>query len=307
MEMFNNKVLKERIGSLKKNSNLRDLEDVEGYVIRKCKELDIEHSYDVIAEEMPYFKTMGYTEHAGNFYLQPLNFKLRLESIIEAWYDQSDYPIIDFASHMAERVKSRTANKYINREEDFDRYRDVEYLAVLPGSNKLKGNTCLNKLRYLKNKYGDNLYFKPHPITTHAVVGELKDLLGADAVLPRDVDLYHFLNKAKKIYSTHWSESVINAIALGKPVEAIDVYNDIHQSSFYSLNTQGFAHQSHGKEWINKVFSNPKSGIINPYIDENWKDKVDSYFDYICEKRDYYKYWFIDQKLKAELQKKKML
>ena len=307
MEMFNNKVLKERIGSLKKNSNLRDLEDVEGYVIRKCKELDIEHSYDVLAEEMPYFKTMGYTEHAGNFYLQPLNLKFRLESITDAWYDQSDYPIIDFASHMAERVKDKSANKYLNREEHFDKYRDVEYLAVLPGSNKLKGNTCLNKLRYIKKKYGDNIYFKPHPITTHAVVGELKDLLGADSVLPRDVDLYHFLNKAKKIYSTHWSESVINAIALGKPVEALDVYNDIHRSSFYAINTQAFEHQEHGKEWINKVFSNPKSGVINPYIDKNWKDKVDDYFTYICKKRDYYKHWFIDQKLKAELQKKKML
>lgn len=307
MEMFNKKVLGERIGSLKKNSNLRDLEDVEGYAIRKCKELDIEHSYDVLAEEMPYFKTMGYTEHAGNFYFQPLNLKMRLESITDAWYDQTDYPIIDFASHMAKRVQEKTANKYQNREQDFDHYREVENIVVLPGSNKLKGNTCLNKLRYLKKKHGDNLYFKPHPITTHAVVGELKDLLGADAVLPRDIDLYHFLNKAKKVYSTHWSESVINAIALGKPVEAVDVYNDIHQASFYALNTQAFAHQENGKEWINKVFSNPKSGVINPYIDKNWKDKVDDYFTYICEKRDYYKYWFIDQKLKEELKKKNML
>jgi hypothetical protein len=113
MEMFNKKVLEERIGSLKKNTNLRDLEDIEGYIIRKCKELDIEYSYDVIAEEMPYFKTLGYTEHAGNFYLQPLNLKFRLESITDAWYDTDDYPIIDFASHMAKRVKEKTANKYL--------------------------------------------------------------------------------------------------------------------------------------------------------------------------------------------------
>jgi hypothetical protein len=304
MEMFNKKVLNERIGSLKKNQNLRDLEDVEGYVIRKCKELDIEHSYDVLAEEMPYFKTMGYTEFAGNFYLQPLNLKFRLESITDGWYDTDTYPAIDFASHMAKRVIEKTANKYQSREQDFEQYRDVEYLAVLPGSNKLKGNTCLNKLKYLKKKYKDNLYFKPHPITTHAVVGELKDLLGAESILPRDIDLYHFMNTAKKIYSTHWSESVINAISLGNPVEAIDVYNDIHQSSFYAINTQAFAHQHHGKKWINKTFSSPKSGIINPYIDKDWKDKVDKYFDYITEKRDYYKLWFIDEKLREKLKKK---
>ena len=303
MEMFNKKVLKERLGSLKKNTNLRDLEDVEGYIIRKCKEEGIEYSYDVLAEEMPYFKTMGYTEHAGNFYLQPLNLKFRLEAISEAYHDTDDYPIIDFASHMADRVKSKQANKYQNRDQEIEHFKEVDNLVILPGSNKLKGNTCLNKLKYLKKKYGDNVYFKPHPITTHAVVGELKDLLGPESVLPRDSDLYSFLVKVKKVYSTHWSESVINSIALGIPVEPIDVYNDIHQASFYSINTKAFDNQKNGKEWINKVFSSPKSGIINPYIDKDWKDKVDKYFEHITNKRNYYKDWFIDQKLRDKLKK----
>ena len=303
MEMFNKKVLEERIGSLKKNTNLYDLEIIEGYVIRKCEELDIEYSYDVIAEEMPYFKTLSYTEHAGNFYLQPLNLKFRLESITEAFNDDSQYEIVDFASHMAKRVQEKAANKYQNRKQDFSKYKDVEYLAVLPGSNILKKNTCLNKLKYIKKKYGNNIYFKPHPITTHSIVGELKDLLGTENVLPRDIDLYHFLNKAKKVYSTHWSETVANCLALGTPVEALDVYNDIHKASFYVINTQAFANQTKGKEWINKVFSSPKSGVINPTIDKDWREKVDQYFNYISEKRDFYKNWFIDEKAKEILKK----
>ena len=48
MEMFNKKILEERIGPLKKNKNLRDLEDIEGYVIRKCKELDLEYSLSIV-------------------------------------------------------------------------------------------------------------------------------------------------------------------------------------------------------------------------------------------------------------------
>lgn len=80
MEMFNKKVLAERIGPLKKNDKLNDLEQVERYVIKKCKELGFEHSYDVIAEEMPYFRTMGYTEYATNFMMQPLNLKMRIGS-----------------------------------------------------------------------------------------------------------------------------------------------------------------------------------------------------------------------------------
>ena len=52
MEMFNKKELDKRIGPLKKSKGLYDLEAVEGYVIRKCGENGLEHSYDVLAEEM---------------------------------------------------------------------------------------------------------------------------------------------------------------------------------------------------------------------------------------------------------------
>ena len=44
MEMFNQKELDKRIGPLKKNKNLYDLENVEGYVIRKCSEFGIKAS-----------------------------------------------------------------------------------------------------------------------------------------------------------------------------------------------------------------------------------------------------------------------
>ena len=57
MEMFNKKELDSRIGPLKKDKKLYDLEQVEGYVIRKASENGLETSYDVMAEEMPYFKT----------------------------------------------------------------------------------------------------------------------------------------------------------------------------------------------------------------------------------------------------------
>ena len=50
MEMFNKKELDKRIGPLKKNKKLYDLEAVEGYVIRKANENGLEHSYDVMAE-----------------------------------------------------------------------------------------------------------------------------------------------------------------------------------------------------------------------------------------------------------------
>jgi len=293
MEMFNKKVLAERIGPLKKNDKLNDLEQVERYVIKKCKELGLEHSYDVIAEEMPYFRTMGYTEYATNFMMQPLNLKMRMGQITDAYDDNVD-DVQDWASYFRTNIESKTANKYQERNEEFERYGNKSVLVVLPGSNKLKTNCCLNKLIAIAKEHKGDIYFKPHPITTHAVIGEIKDLFGEESILPRDIDVYHFLQKAEKVYTTHISETALYAIMLGKQVEPIDVWNNIHQGSFYTVNAPLFDNKDNGDEWVNRVFSSPKSGIINPVIDLDWRSKVDQYFEYIFNKRKYYKGWYLE-------------
>jgi len=294
MEMFNKKVLAERIGPLKKNVNLDALEEVERYMIKKCKELGIEHSYDVIAEEMPYFKTMGYTEYATVFMLQPLNLKMRTGQIMDAYLDNVE-EVSDWAAYFRANIESKTANKYQERKEDFDSYSDKAVLVILPGSNKLKTNCCLNKLIQIAKEHKGDIYFKPHPITTHAVIGEIKDLFGEEAILPRDIDLYYFLQKAEKVYTTHISESALYSTILGKEVEPIDVWNNVHQGSFYAINSHLFDHRNNAAEWVNRTFSSPKSGMIHPLVDTDWKKKVDLYFEYIFAKRKYYKGWFLDQ------------
>ena len=192
MEMFNKKQLDKRIGPLKKSKNLDELEQIEGYVIRKCSELGIETSYDVMAEEMPYFKTMAYTEFATNFYLQPLNVKLRDEQMVDAWNDNVKKPD-DWSSYLINNVIKKNANKYQNRKEKFDDWPAKDYLVVLPGSNKVKTNVCLNRMKQISKSHGNNVYFKPHPITTHQIVGELKDFFGEENILPKDSnDVYRF-------------------------------------------------------------------------------------------------------------------
>ena len=94
---------------------------------------------------MPYFKTMAYTEYAGSFYLQPLNFKMRNEQMIDAWNDKES-EIVDYSSWLVKKVVDSNANKYKHRQEDLDRFPAKDYLIVLPGSNKLRENVCLNKL-----------------------------------------------------------------------------------------------------------------------------------------------------------------
>ena len=292
MEMFNKKELDKRIGPLRKSKNLDELEQIEGYVIRKCSELGIETSYDVLAEEMPYFKTMAYTEFATNFYMQPLNVKLRNEMMVDAFNDNVKKPD-DWSSYLVNNILKKNANKYQHRKDETEKWPAKDYLVILPGSNKVKTS----------KQHGNNVYFKPHPITTHQIVGELKDFFGEANILPRDVDMYYYLQKAKQVYTTHISESAIYAAVLGKRIEPIDVWNNIQHGSFACVNNHLFTNQDDVKKYINRCFSSYKSGVINPAVDKNWKEKVDKYFDYITKKRDVYKNWFIDNR-KPKQQKK---
>jgi len=296
MEMFNKKELDSRIGPLKKDKKLYDLEQVEGYVIRKASEKGLESSYDVMAEEMPYFKTLAYTEYAGCFYLQPLNYKIRNEQMLDAFHDKSNKDIVDYSSWFINRIVNNSANKYSERDEKaFEKYEPKDYLVVLPGSNKVRENVCLNRLKHIRSKHGNNVYFKPHPITTHQIIGELKDFFGEENILPRNINMYYYLQKAKGVYTTHISESAVYSVVMNKDTQPIDVWNNIQRGSFYCINNHLLYNQSDAKNFVNKTFSNYKSGIINPEIDKNWKEKVDKYIDYICAKREKYKGWFVNE------------
>tara|TARA_R100001015_G_C4634972_1_gene202909 strand:+ start:8462 stop:9373 length:912 start_codon:yes stop_codon:yes gene_type:complete len=299
MEMFNKKELDGRIGPLKKSKDLYDLEQVEGYVIRRCSEAGVKCSYDVMAEEMPHFRTLAYTEYAGSFYLQPLNYKLRNEQMMDAWFDDVKdlrFPVVDYAGYLIDKVVNAKSNKYEDREDVTGKYPAKDNLVILPGSNKVRENVCLNRLKWIKKQHGDNVYFKPHPITTHQIIGELKDFFGEECILPRHADMYYYLQKAKNVYTTHISESCAYATVLGKYTTPIDVWQNIQRGSFYCINNWLFYNQNIAKEYINKTFSSPKSGIINPAVDKDWKKKVDAYLDYILKKREPYKNWFIDDR-----------
>lgn len=245
MEMFNRKVTKERIGSLEKNKVLDHLREVEKYFLLRMRDYDTEYAYDVVAQEMPYFKTLGYTEYATCFLIGPLNLELRAGQIDEASATKPD-KILDFASYFKNNIEQKVANKYADRKSVEADYPEAGHLVVLPGSNKLKERACLNKLRYIKDLHDTDVYFKPHPLTTYQLIGELKDIFGPESILPRDADLYEFLVKAHTVYTTHISESALYASILDKKIEPIDVYNTIERGSFYTINRHLFNCQAFG-------------------------------------------------------------
>ena len=139
MEMFRPDVLLERIGpELVKAKNLHNLIEVEKYALDKIKnKYKWECSYDVIANEAPHFKTMGYTEYATNFILQPLTLSLRDDSINDAYYDTTS-EIFDYAQLLRDNVDSKIANKYQKRTDPTKEFPTKKILVILPGTNKIK-------------------------------------------------------------------------------------------------------------------------------------------------------------------------
>jgi hypothetical protein len=288
--MFNKKSLSERIGEIQKCTSLHHLKDVEKYFLYSVKKHKIEVAYDVIANEIPFFKTLNYTEWAHSFIMHPLQQELRVQQMQDAYNDNAEQKI-DFVTYFKNRILSGQSNKYTHIQKDTKNY-PRDNLVVLVGSNKLKDRICLNKLKWISTTLDEDVYFKPHPLTTHQLVGELKDLFNDANVLHRDADMYSFLVEAKTVYTSHMSESAVYAICLDKIIEPIDVYNKVEQASFYHINKYLFS-VDQPKEWLNRTLNSYKSGIVNPEIEENWKEKIDQYLDYIMTTRAKFKNKYI--------------
>tara|TARA_Y100000004_G_scaffold81128_1_gene91140 strand:+ start:2538 stop:3446 length:909 start_codon:yes stop_codon:yes gene_type:complete len=295
-EMFNKKVLDERIRDLKKNDNITAFKDVESLLLRRIRQEQFETSYDVMAEEMPYFRTLNYTEHAGTMIVHPLNSMLRVWQMEQAFFNDDDSEVLDYAGYIKSRVEAGQGNKYQDRENFFDKYPPRKHIVILAGSNKIKERQCLNKLRYIHDTWFDDVYFKPHPVTNHTIIGEIKDLFGQESVLPREADVYQYIMESEVVHTTHLSETATTALCLGKEIDTTDVWQDLFMSSFYHINKFVFEYAASGQgiDWINKTFSSYKSGVFCPQIDPNWRLKMDKYLEFIRETRNSYKNWYIE-------------
>lgn len=283
--MFNKKAVSERIGDMKKSTSLNHLKEVEKYLLKAVQKYKVEISYDVIANELPYFKTLNYTEWAHSLIVHPLQQELRIQQVADAWAEGSE--TTRYTEYFRDRILSKTSNKYEHIKKD-DNYTAREAIVVLVGSNKLKERICLNKLRWIKDKYEEDVWFKPHPLTTHQLVGELKDLFGDACVTERDADMYKLLVDTEVVFTSHMSESVVYAVSLDKPIEPIDVYGKVEQASFYHLNKFLFTQQDPAA-WVNRALSSYKCGVFNPEIDSDWKQRIDLYLEYIMQERNKYK------------------
>lgn len=287
LKMNNAEVNKRKLGFMVKSPNLNSKE-FENYLYEICKErkYSFKLDYDVIASELPYFNTLQYTEYAGGITLHPLQLEFRHQQMIDAYYAKDTKVKLDFVKYFKHRVLNNKSNKYLNISEHNKQARQA--LIVLPGSNKIVERVSYEKLRYIKTLFGDNVWVKPHPLTTFKVVGEIIDIFGERNVLHRQADLYTVLKDSEIIYTSMLSESAVYGVALDKFIEPIDVYQKTPIGSFYHINKFLFTEEE-PKRWLNKTFNDYRSGMFFPEIEKDWKDKLGKYLEYINNKREKFK------------------
>jgi hypothetical protein len=270
-----------------KSPNL-NTNEFEMYLHQLCQERKYEFKldYDIIASELPNFRTLQYTEYAGGVTVHPLQLELRHQQMLDAYHSTDTEIKVDFIKYFSNRVIENKSNKYLNIGEHSKEARQA--LIVLPGSNKIADRVSFEKLKYIKKLYGDNLWVKPHPLTTFKVVGEITDIFGELNVLHRQANLYSILKDSKVVYTSMLSESAVYGVALGKYIEPIDSYQKTPIASFYHINKFLFF-EDFPMTWVNKTFNDHRSGMFFPEIETDWKEKLLKYLEYINAKRERYK------------------
>lgn len=270
-----------------------ELAKVEEYILEKFPIGDLHLSYDVTAIEPLYFNTINYTTYAGCFLLHPLNFEQCLRQMADAYSDniKLDYGHLDYIKDSFN--KEGSFSKYVF-DETVD-HEPAEALVVLTGGNKLKKHSCAGKLKQIVARHGrDNVLFKKHPVSYDDIYDELSDYLGGIRYADKKSDLSKLVNQSEYIYTSLLTESTLLSFVLGKKVDHYDKLQNRNTASFGHIGYYLFTTPD-PVAWASQAFASPKSGIINPAVDLNWKQKIDDYIDYITQLRGFYKDAYIWQ------------
>lgn len=285
--IFGEEYITQHIGStVKYRDRLKKLKDVESYFVELCKKNGVEHSIDCTANERTYYKTLNCTTYAGMFIVHPLCFSATVFQMYDAKAD--GMPLGNHLDWVKNNLDSGEGSKYVT-EEDKDcedtPAKEFEYIAVLPGSNKLYEHVESRRLKSLIASHGDRLALKPHPLTTDEIIKDLNNVKGSAHLASRSSDLYRLIKKAKTVYTTHISETALTGLLLGKKIQPLDPFDIRLTGAFAHINHFCFS-EPDPISTLGSIMASPKSGVFHPEIDTNWKQKLRDYFEYTTAMRE---------------------
>lgn len=261
--------------SMRPKADLLDLNEFKHYLLPD-KYRGAEFDYDVwfnTNENMTIRKWL-YTDFLGKgIYLRvtskPVNTRL-FHSIIN-----SD---IEIDEERIEKIKGNLQNKYsLQWNTEFH-----EKVIFLPGSNLLSKGTVIdmNRVRALVK---EGYKIKPHPITAHIFMAELRMAFGAENVLGKKEGGFELLMNCKEMATAQNSEMGLIALLLGKPIRLVSYPVEDREKNL--LTYESFYESLAGtnaKDTILKLFSSKRSGIIFNF-DEDAKERLENYLNNFWE------------------------
>lgn len=279
-KMFDEEELKHRLGdTLSFSSSLDILKPVEAFLLEVLNDYPCVGSYDCSASQPFQFWTINYTSFAGFFMMNPLQDEIKHIQVKDA-LSSNTADKFDYTGFLSERVIEGSSNKYSHIKGTKP---DTPYkaLAVLSGSNLFKEVISVPKLRWVVEEHGKLAAIKPHPLTHKENLTELKNmLLPCASILKPEDDIYSIMPYVDTVYAPHSSESIINAVSLGKHVAPLTKFEKRNTCSFSHIN-EPLISSLEPKKLVNKLLSNYQSGLIHPEIHTDWQDRVTQYVKYI--------------------------
>lgn len=289
--MFDEKQNDIKYGGEKLNEYINIFKQCEEFLHDEMLKYPTAVIYDVSALEQPYFDTVGYTNFSELFMMYPLSPEMKMNQIQDCFINPEPCEI-DYYEHF---------NKKYNSEQDLGKYEqsseisvisDFDVVVTLPGGNKLN-TLCINKAKHIIREYGTKAIFKIHPMIVDREIKQIIDSLPLFAtIIPGNEPLYEYIKKVDKVYTTHSSESAFLAACMGKEIEPVDTFQSTKIETFSHINHFLF-YSENKRDVINKILNNYRSGVIHPILDENWKEKITLYLEYLHTKRSMVKNFFI--------------
>jgi len=185
---------------------------------------------------------------------------------------------IEIDEERIEKIKSNLQNKY-NLQWNTEFHDKVIFL---PGSNLLSKRTVIDYDR-VKALVDEGYKIKPHPITAHIFMAELRVKFGAENVLGKKQGGYELLLNCKEMATAQNSEMGLIALLLGKPIQLVSYPVDKREKNL--LTYESFYESLAGtdaKNTILKLFSSKRSGIIFNF-DEDAKERLENYLNNFWE------------------------
>ena len=275
----------------KTNSFINIMKECEEFLINKIEKYETVVVYDMNFPEQPFFSTLNYTSLGEMFYIHPLSPETSNFQMESCFIDRE--PIkTDYFEYFKEKYSNEYMNKYENQKERS--INEFDAVVVLPGQNKFN-TICINKLKYIVHEHGYRAVFKFHPLTKEDGQKDFIRLLPNNTCfVDGNESVYDYIKDADIVYTSHNSDSAFASVCLGKTISPIDSFQAKVNGTFAAINHFLFYHTNR-KETINMILNNYRSGLFVPNLNDDWRERMSEYLEYIHEKRDMFKKYYIEK------------